>query len=189
MLLGVTPGLRLDGWDRSSFLTLAQALLSHPTSLFLVRELYTSLPTWKKLQRSNFYPSLPPSACAPTGATPTPTLTFAVATFIVDGSQGASLVELHGRRGPHGEAGRDGQARGGQARGDVAGGEELVRLQLGDGGPLGRVGVQHSLDERGRRRVDVLREGATTSSGSPRGPTSERASQSQRPRRITQGMV
>lgn len=85
-------------------------------------------------------------------------------TFVVDGSEWASLVELQGRGGAHGEARRDGQTRGGQARGDVAAGEELVGLQLGDGGPLGRVGVQHPLNERGGSRVDVLREegGVTT---------------------------
>lgn len=77
-------------------------------------------------------------------------------TFVVDSSERAPLVELQCRGGAHGEAGGYGQTRGGQARGDVAAGEELVRLQLGDGGPLGRVGVQHSLDEGGRRRVDVL---------------------------------
>lgn len=78
------------------------------------------------------------------------------ATFIVDGSEWASLVELHGCRGAHGEARGDGQTRGGQPCGHVAGREELVGLQLGDGGPLGRVGVQHPLNERGRYRVDVL---------------------------------
>lgn len=77
-------------------------------------------------------------------------------TFIVDGSEWAPLVELHGRRGAHGEAGGYGKTRGGQACGDVAGSEELVCLQLGDGGSLGRVSVQHSLDEGGRCRVDVL---------------------------------
>lgn len=85
-----------------------------------------------------------------------PSFDFTI-TFVVDSSERAPLVELQCRGGAHGEAGGYGQTRGGQARGDVAAGEELVRLQLGDGGPLGRVGVQHSLDEGGRRWVDVLR--------------------------------
>lgn len=85
-----------------------------------------------------------------------PSLDFTI-TFVVDSSEWAPLVELHCRGGAHGEAGGYGQTRGGQACGDVAAGEELVRLQLGDGGPLGRVSVQHSLDEGGRRWVDVLR--------------------------------
>lgn len=77
--------------------------------------------------------------------------------FVVDGRQGPPLVELGGRGGGDGEARGHGEAGGGQVQRDVAGGEVLVGLQLGDGGPLGGLGVQHPLDESRRQRVDVLR--------------------------------
>lgn len=78
-------------------------------------------------------------------------------THVINSRQRAPLVELRGCGGAHGEPWGHGEASGGQTQRDVAGGEELVRLQLIDGGPLGGIGVQHPLDESGRGRVDVLR--------------------------------
>lgn len=77
-------------------------------------------------------------------------------TFVVDSGQRASLVELHSCGRGNGEPRGHSEASGGETQGDVAGCEELVRLQLRDGRPLGGVGMQHPLDERGRGRVDVL---------------------------------
>lgn len=77
-------------------------------------------------------------------------------TLVINSSQGEPLVELHGCGGAHGEPRGHGEAGGRQTRGDVAGREELVRLQLSDGRPLGGISVQHPLDESRRGRVDVL---------------------------------
>lgn len=78
-------------------------------------------------------------------------------TLVINSRQRAPLVELRGCGGAHGEPWGHGEASGRQTQRDIAGREELVRLQLVDGGPLGGIGVQHPLDERGRGRVDVLR--------------------------------
>ena len=73
-------------------------------------------------------------------------------TLVVNGRQGASLAELRRCGGGDGEPWGDGEARGGQTCGDVAGREELVGYHLGDGRPLGGIGVQHPLDECSCRR-------------------------------------
>lgn len=77
-------------------------------------------------------------------------------TLVVNSRQRASLVELHGCGGAHGEPWGHGEASRGQAQGDIASSKELVGLQLGDGRPLGGIGVQHPFDKRGCSRVDVL---------------------------------
>lgn len=77
-------------------------------------------------------------------------------TLVVDSSQWPSLAELHSCGGGNGEPRGHSEASSGQAYGDVAGREELVRLQLSDGGPLGGISMQHPLDERGCGWVDVL---------------------------------
>ncbi len=77
-------------------------------------------------------------------------------TFVVNSGQWASLGELHSCGGRNGEPRGHSEAGGGQTQGDVAGREELICLQVGDGGPLAGISMQHPLDERGCRRVDVL---------------------------------
>lgn len=77
-------------------------------------------------------------------------------TFVIYSRQRASLAELggcgRGNREPRGHR----ETSRGQAQGDVAGREELVRLQLSNGGSLGGIGMQHPFDEGGRCWVDVL---------------------------------
>lgn len=82
--------------------------------------------------------------------------TAGIITLVVNSGQWASLVELHSCRGGNGEPRGNCEASSRQAYGDVAGCEELVRLQLSDGRSLGGISMQHPLDERGRGWVDVL---------------------------------
>ena len=76
-------------------------------------------------------------------------------TLVVESCERSSLAGLQ-RGGSDGEARGHGEAGGGETQGDVPLGEELIGQQLGDGGPLGRVGMQHPLDQRRRHRVDLL---------------------------------
>lgn len=79
-------------------------------------------------------------------------------TFVIYSRQRAPLAELgtcgRGNREPRGHR----ETSRGQAQGDVAGCDELIRLQLSNGGPLGGIGMQHPFDEGGRCWVDVLHE-------------------------------
>lgn len=77
-------------------------------------------------------------------------------TLVVDGGERASLVQFRRSRGAHGEPGRHREASSGQAQWDVARCEELIRLQVRNGGSLSRVGMQHPLDKGSRGWVDVL---------------------------------
>lgn len=79
-----------------------------------------------------------------------------IITLVVYSSQGASLAELCSCGRSNGEPWRHGETCSGQACRDVASSEELVRLQVSDGRPLGRIRVEHPLDECRRSWVDML---------------------------------
>lgn len=123
-----------------TFLTFAWAPPSHPPFLyFLERKAEPSnrVDALLRLQRNQL-------------------AEFMAITFVVNGGERASLVQFRSSRRAHREPRWHREARSGQAQRDVARCEEIVCLQVRNGRPLGRISMQHPLDEGGCSWVDVL---------------------------------